>query len=118
MIKKFVCIQCPRGCSLEVNTDTMEVTGNSCPRGKTYGINEATHPVRTITSTVKVKGGRIARLSCKTDGQVPKELMTNVMDEINKVEVEAPVEIGTVLIKDVLSTGVNVIATKTVEKKD
>ena len=75
MIKNFVCIQCPRGCSLEVDTEKMTVTGNSCPRGKTYGINEATHPVRTITSTIKVDGGRIARCSVKTIISFPNYLI-------------------------------------------
>ena len=117
MIKNFVCIQCPRGCSLQVDTEKMEVTGNSCPRGKTYGLAEATHPIRTITSTVKVIGGKIARCSCKTAGPVPKELMMDVMTEIDSVTVNAPVHIGDVLIPNVHNTGVDVIATKTVEAK-
>lgn len=117
MIKEFVCIQCPRGCSLKVDTETLTVTGNSCPRGKEYGINEATHPTRTITSTVKVVGGRITRCSCKTSNPVPKEMIFKVMEEINKVEVKAPVHIKDVLIKDVLNTGADVIATKEVESK-
>lgn len=114
MIKNFVCIQCPRGCSLEVDTEKMTVTGNSCPRGKTYGINEATHPVRTITSTIKVDGGRIARCSVKTSISVPKELIFKVMKEIDAVEVKAPIHIGDVIIHDVLSTGADVVATKEV----
>ena len=114
MIKNFVCIQCPRGCSLEVDNEKMTVTGNSCPRGKTYGINEATHPVRTITSTIKVDGGRIARCSVKTSTSVPKELIFKVMEEIDAVEVKAPIHIGDVIIHDVLSTGADVVATKEV----
>lgn len=114
MVKNFVCIQCPRGCSLTVDLETMTVTGNSCLRGKTYGINEATHPVRTITSTVKVQGGKIARCSVKTNNPVPKEMMIEVMEEIDKVDIKAPVHIGDIIIKDVLSTGADVVATKDV----
>lgn len=115
MIKNFVCIQCPRGCQLTVDTDTLEVKGNSCPRGKTYGQNEATHPVRTITSTVKVEGGKIARCSVKTSTPVPKEKIFDVMKEIDSVVVHAPVKIGDVIIRDVLNTGADVISTKDVD---
>lgn len=115
MIKNFVCIQCPKGCLLEVNTETGEVKGNSCPRGKTYGLAEATHPIRTITSTVKVEGGRIARCSVKTANPVPKEKMFEVMQEIDSVTVTAPTHIGDVVIHNVCDTGVDVIATKDVE---
>lgn len=117
MIKHFVCIQCPRGCSLEVDLEKMTVTGNSCPRGKTYGLNEATHPVRTITSTIKVEGGRIARCSVKTSQPVPKEMMMDVMKEIDKVDRKAPIHIGDIIIKNVLDTKADVIATKDVEEE-
>lgn len=118
MIKHFVCIQCPRGCSLIVDTEKMTVTGNSCPRGKTYGLSEATHPVRTITSTVVLKGGRIPRVSVKTSQPVPKEKMMDVMNEIDAQVVSAPVHIGDVIIHDVLATGADVIVTKDVEKAE
>ena len=117
MIKKFVCIQCPRGCQLKVDTDTMTVTGFSCPRGKEYGIHEATHPVRTITSTVLVTRGSLPRCSCKTSLPVPKEMIFDVMKEIDALRVEAPVKIGDVLIHDVLHTGSDVIATKNIERE-
>ena len=116
MIKNFVCIQCPRGCQLEVDMETLEVKGYTCPRGKEYGRNEVTHPVRTVTSTVKVEGGRIARCSCKTSGAVPKEKIFDVMKEIDSFEGKAPIAIGEVLIHDVASTGIDVIATKAIEK--
>ena len=43
-----------------------KVTGNTCPRGAEYGINEVTNPVRVITSTVKVKNGEIPVVPVKT----------------------------------------------------
>lgn len=116
MIKNFVCIQCPKGCSLVVDTEKGTVTGNTCPRGKTYGLNEATHPIRTVTSTIAVRDGRIRRCSVKTKNPVPKEKMFDVMSEIDAVVVEAPVHIGDIIIHDVCGTGVDVVSTKDVEK--
>lgn len=117
MIKNLVCINCPRGCQLEVDDKTFEVKGNSCPRGKEYGINEIRSPKRVVTSTVKVKNGELTRCSVKTESPIPKEKIFHIMQAINKVELTAPVTIGSVVIKNVLGSGVNVIATKDVAKK-
>ena len=34
MKKNIICIVCPMGCHLTVDTETLEVTGNTCPREK------------------------------------------------------------------------------------
>jgi CxxC motif-containing protein len=118
MKKEMVCINCPRGCHLVVDTETMTVTGNTCIRGKNYGISEVTNPVRTVTSTAKISGGEINRVSVKTDKPISKKLIFSCMDEINKLSLKAPINIGDILIKNVLNTGSNIIATKSVGKKN
>ena len=51
-MKQLICITCPKGCHLSVDEDNgYAVTGNSCPRGISYGQNELLHPVRVVTST-------------------------------------------------------------------
>ena len=116
MIKKFICIQCPRGCHLEVDTETLEVKGNSCPRGEAYGKAEVSHPLRTITSTVKIVGGDISRCSVRTNKPIPKEKMFDVMKELDKVELMAPVNVGDVVIGNVLGLGADIIVTKKIDK--
>ena len=69
----IICIVCPKGCRLTVDENTLAVTGNGCPRGAEYGKNELTHPVRVVTSTVRVEGADICRCPVKTAGSVPKE---------------------------------------------
>ena len=63
--KNLICINCPLGCPLTVSMEDGEVKkveGNTCPRGEAYAKKELTNPTRIVTSTVKVKGGRLARL--------------------------------------------------------
>ena len=98
------------GCHLEIDTDTLEVKGNTCPRGEKYAKEEMTCPKRVITSTVKVKGGIHNRLPVKTNASIPKELNFKCMELLNKIELEAPVKTGQVIIKDVLGTGVDIVA--------
>lgn len=107
------------GCKLTVEKKDKEyyVTGNSCPRGEVYGKQEMLAPQRTITSTVKVKNGFLNLCPVKTESNILKEKIFEVMEEINKVEMEAPVKLGQVIIKNVSNTGVDVIATRDIEER-
>ncbi len=118
--RSLTCIGCPLGCSIEVemeNGEVISVTGNTCKRGDVYARKEVTHPTRIVTSTIRVDGGEIAMVSCKTKEDIPKEKIMDIMDEINQARVKAPVGIGDVLITNVAGTGVDVIATKEITAK-
>ena len=117
MKKQMICINCPRGCQLEVDLETKEVTGNFCPRGKEYAINEITCPKRTLTSTMKVVNGDVDMVSIRSDKPIDKKLLFQAMEEINKKTVNAPINIGDILIENICLSGVNIIATKEVKKK-
>ncbi len=113
-MKEFVCIECPRGCHLTID-DNLNVTGNNCPRGKQYAINEVTDPKRMLTSTVKIIGADIDRVPVITSVEIPKGKIFDVMKEINKVVVKAPVSLHDVVIKDVCGTGSDIIITRSLE---
>lgn len=113
-IRELTCINCPMGCLLTVEMDGEEIkniSGYTCPRGKSYAEKEVTDPTRIVTSTVKVTGGTKERVSCKTEHDIPKGKIFAVMEAINAASVEAPVIIGETLIPNVADTGVDVVAT-------
>ena len=114
-MKELICITCPRGCHLQVD-DNLNVTGNMCPRGALYAKAELTHPTRMVTSSVWVESKVESRLPVKTKDPILKELIFKIMEEIEKVTVKAPIKIGDVIIKDVLGTGVDIVATKNIER--
>ena len=110
--KYLTCIVCPRGCELEVTLDGKEVIsviGNVCKRGKEYAMTEFTAPMRTLTTTVAVEGGGV--LPCKTSKPIPKEMLFECMNEINKLRVPKGVVINQVLVSDILGTGADIVAT-------
>ena len=114
-MKEFICIECPKGCRLKVDDD-MNVTGNTCIRGKTYAINELTCPKRVITSTVVIESKLVARMPVMTEQEVPKEKMFDIVRALDEVRLVAPVKCRDVVIENVCDTGVNIIATRTIEK--
>ena len=115
-VRELTCIVCPKGCPMKVTLEGKEILnieGFTCPRGKQYATNECTHPMRTLTSTVRTsKGGVVA---VKTDKAIPKELVFNCMKEINKAVATLPVHVGDILIEDILGTGANIVITANME---
>lgn len=117
MKKELICISCPMGCHLIVDTETLIVSGNTCKRGEIYGKNEVTNPVRVITTTAKVENGTLAVIPVKTNGAIPKELNFKCVEEINKLKLKAPIHIGDILIKNIFDTGIDVIACRNISLK-
>lgn len=118
--RSLTCIGCPLGCTVTVERDRGEilrVTGNTCRRGDDYARNEVTHPMRSVTSTVTVKGGDIPMVSVKTAREIPKEKIMDVMKGLEDICVSAPVHIGDVILENAAGTGVAVIATKEIAVK-
>ena len=117
---ELTCIGCPMGCPLIVtmeNGAVASVTGNTCPRGDAYARKEVTAPTRIVTTTVRVTGGALAAVSCKTRSDIPKGKIFDIIRALKAVEVAAPVVIGQVILPNAADTGVDVIATKNVEKR-
>ena len=114
-MKELICITCPKGCHLKVDEETFAVTGNSCPRGAVYGENELRNPMRVVTSTVILENANARRLPVKTDKPIPKGKMFELMKLLDGVRAKAPVQVGDILLANVLGTDVNVVATKSAE---
>lgn len=112
MEKKITCIICPRGCSMTacVRDDTVTVTGNTCPKGEEYAINECLHPVRTVTATIRVANRKDTMVSVKTATPVPKGSMMEVMTALRSVTANAPLQIGDVVLKNIC--GSDILVTK------
>ncbi len=68
-------------------------------------------------SVIKVKKGDLPTVSVKTDRRMPKEKIMDVMRMLARLEVEAPIHMGQIIVKDILDLGVNIIATREVRGK-
>ena len=97
--------------TLSDSGEFVSVSGNTCPRGAAYAKQECTLPLRMITAVIPVSGSRTP-LSVKTNKPVPKPMITAVMSELGRVRVSLPVRAGQVVIPNVLGTGSDIIATR------
>ena len=119
---KFVCVGCPIGCPLELEhkgDQIIEVAGNDCKRGAKYAKQEFTDPRRSLSTTVAISGAVWGRLPVRTTGQVPKHRVMEAARVIHGIRCRAPVEVGEVLLEDLLGeVGLDVIATRSMKKRE
>lgn len=118
-MKEFICINCPMGCHLSVDDsdkNNVIVKGYTCERGHRYGIDEVLHPKRMVTSSIPVLNGDLPVVSIKTKEAIPKELIFPSLDLLKGLTVKAPVHIGDIIVKNVLNTGIDFVATRNVNE--
>lgn len=118
--RELICINCPLGCGLTVTVEhgqVIKVEGNTCPKGKSYGEKEVTAPARILTSSVKVSGGKMPVVSVKTASDIPKEKVKECAAALRDIVVAAPVMIGDVVLHNICHTGVDLVATRNVQRK-
>ena len=114
MVKEIICTVCPNGCHITVEGEgdkIVSVKGFTCPRGEKYGRQEFTHPVRTLTTTVKAEGDEDTLLPVRSDSPVPRELQPDCMEVIRRTRVKAPVKRYDVIIENICGSGCNIVAT-------
>ncbi len=117
--RTFICIQCPVGCTVRVKGegDAVRFSGNQCSRGEEYVRQELANPTRVLTTTVWVAHGTYPLLPVRSREEIPRELMKACVRELSRVRVEAPVKCGEVVHRNVCGTGVDVVATASMERK-
>ena len=121
MKRAFTCIVCPNGCEIEAEyegTEVRSVTGNLCPKGRDYVVQELVDPRRTIATSVRVLGGDQPLASVRLTAPIPKARIFDAMAAVNACVLTAPVRIGDVVIHHILGLDSDVIATKNVEAVD
>jgi CxxC motif-containing protein len=117
VLDRLTCVLCPVGCELEVRKDPageLQIQGNQCDKGIPFAVEEVLHPERNLATSVPVRGTAAKMVSVRLSRSVPREMIFPILAEIAKLRPDAPVRRGQVLIADILGTGVDVVATRTV----
>ena len=117
MTKPIICIICPKGCHITVNTqyEPWVTDGNACARGAVYALQETRDPRRTLTATVAITGAAIARCPVVTSAPLPKRQLMDAMARLNALTIHAPVKAGDLLVRDFGGEGIHLMATRTLE---
>ena len=118
--KHFVCVVCPIGCEVDVLHDGSKIIsmeGNKCEKSEEFVSQELIEPMRILTTTVRIQGARWLVIPVRTDKAVPKRLFPRIMKQLSRIELQAPVNMLDVVVGDVLDTGANIVATRTMPRE-
>ena len=116
--KHFTCVTCPVGCEVDVEIrdgSILSMRGNKCVKVKEFVLQELKEPMRVLTTTVRIEGAKYAMLPVRTDKPIPKRLFTQAVEELARIDLQAPVSASDVIVKDVAGSGANIIATRTMD---
>lgn len=119
-MKQFTCISCPVGCHLTVTTKedgTYKIQGFQCKRGLEFGRQEMIEARRNFSSTLKIENGIIPLLPVRTSAPFPKDKIFDAMKLIQKAQAAAPIKVGSIIINNILNTGIDIIATRSIGKQ-
>ena len=117
--KHFVCVVCPIGCEIDVvheGSKIISMEGNKCQKSEEFVTEELIEPMRIMTTTVRIQGARWPVVPVRTDRAVPKRLFPRIMKLLRRIELQAPVNMLDVVVEDILHTGANIIATRTMPR--
>jgi CxxC motif-containing protein len=118
--RHFVCVVCPVGCEIDVVHDggkIISMEGNKCEKSEEFVSQELVEPMRILTTTVRIQGSRWPVIPVRTDKAVPKRLFPRIMRQLRRIRLQAPVSMLDVVVRDVLHTGANVVATRTMPRE-
>ncbi|MGM0602462.1 MAG: DUF1667 domain-containing protein [Bacillota bacterium] len=118
--KTITCVACPKGCEVTIEyegDEILDIRGNACPQGADYAREEFVAPTRVLPTTVAVENGALPLVPVKTTQPISLEIIHDAMKIIGKTKVKAPVKIGQVIVKNILETGADVVATRDLPKK-
>jgi len=120
---EFTCVLCPSGCLIEAELTgehppkLKSFSGNRCPKGEGWVKQEIENPMRTIATSVPVRGGDFGNVSVRTARAIPREKIFEVMDAVRALgTLDAPVRIGQVILNNPAGADTEVIATREVNR--
>lgn len=116
--KQLTCITCPAGCRLDVcyaRQKIISISGNQCPRGLDFVQKEIFNPVRILTTSITIESKIACRLPVRSKDPVRKDKLPQLIREVKKIKAEAPVKAGDCLAANLLGTGVQIIASQTID---
>jgi len=114
-VRVITCIICPMGCKAKVTIEDGKISkieDVECPRGEEYVTREIEAPVRDFFTTVRIKGASTPVLPVRSTQPVPKDKILDCALELANIVVDAPVEAGDVIVKNLFGLGVDIVATR------
>ena len=114
-LTEIICIQCPVACRIKLSISDAgaieDITGYQCKEGKKYAPQEYKSPERVFSTTVRTEKSERPVLPVRSNGSVPRQMVTQCVRFLAHVKVQPPLSMGDCVVSNILDTGVDVICT-------
>lgn len=116
--KEYICIVCPKSCrgNLRIQNGCFEAEGFSCKNGEEYAISEYQDPKRVLTTTVRMRHGLFRLLPVVSRAEISRKVFKSCLQELYAIEVEAPIKVNDVIVKNIRNTGIDILAARSIER--
>lgn len=117
-----ICLRCPQGCEVQTmlgpDDEILNISGNKCKLGREYVEQEIRDPRRVLPTSVKVRGGVRPMVPVWTPEPIPKRLLLELAAASRRIEVDAPVHVGDVVLDDWRGLGIQLVASGEVARSE
>jgi CxxC motif-containing protein len=96
---------------VEEGPEGLRIRGNLCPRGLDFARAEIADPQRTLTTTVRTAFPGIPAAPVRTDGEIPRGKIPELMACLSRITITRPLRMGEKVAENVLGLGRDVIIT-------
>lgn len=112
------CEVCPVGCQLVVDAERPGlVSGNRCERGREFAKMAMSEEEITVTGRIRIKNGNMSHLPVVTSRKVSPWEGKRILEEISKLQVEAPVKNGDCIVKNIGESAADLLAARSIRKR-
>ena len=112
---ELICTQCPNGCKMQAVYDKdqlIAISGNQCPRGKTYAEQEIRDPKRILTAIVRTTVGPLVIVPIRTSIAISRTKFIPVLQALDAFTLDHTVACGDTIIENIADTGSAIIVTR------
>ena len=73
--------------------------------------------MRMLTTTVAISGAEIRRLPVESSAELPKNMINEALQVLYRLNVQAPVKCGDIILENICGSGVNIRACRSLNMK-
>ena len=99
----ITCTVCPNGCQVKWDEATGQYSGNKCPRGQAFAVQERTSPKRTVTTTIKLAGSGLKLIPVRSSGTVNRNVVAHIVETLRDTTVKGSVQSGEVVYTETIA---------------
>jgi CxxC motif-containing protein len=69
-----------------------------------------------FTTTVQITGSKLKRCPVVSSSAIKKEDIFKIRDVLNDLIIQAPVKVNDIVVENILDSGINIIASRSIKK--